>query len=71
MAITKTTVLLDIRDKITEKLQKEGRTLRWLSKTTEINYNTLYGILYQKTTKLSPDKIVSINEALGTEFTED
>ena len=71
MAITKQKVKVDIRDLITNKMTKEGRKLRWLSTTANINYNTLYAILIQRTTKLSKDKIDSINKALGTDFKED
>ena len=53
---------------ILEHLESIERSLLWLSKKTEIPYGTLYGIFYQKTMKLTPEKLELINKALETEF---
>lgn len=58
----------DIRDVIKEHLESEERSLAWLSRKTEINYNTLYSIMVHKTITLSEENLKKINTALDTEF---
>lgn len=59
---------LDLRDVIMDKMNKEGRTLAWLAKEMDINYNTLYSVLIHKTISLSEINKAKINEVLGTDF---
>ena len=60
--------LTDVRDMITAHLLSDDRSLKWLSKKTGINYNTMYSIFTQKITRLSADKLENINSVLGTSF---
>lgn len=64
----KTKVLVDTRDLIMDKMIDEGRTMKWLSDKTDINYNTLYSILKRKIFPLTLETLASINFALGTKF---
>lgn len=59
---------LDLRDVIMDKMNREGRTLAWLAKEMEINYNTLYSVLIHKTISLSDHNKGKINEVLGTDY---
>jgi lambda repressor-like predicted transcriptional regulator len=59
---------VDTRDEIVAYLKEEERSIAWLSKKTEINYNTLYSILVQKIIALSKTNLKKINEVLGTSF---
>jgi len=54
--------------KILLKLEELERPLRWLSKKCEFNYNTFYGIMRQRTTKLSDKYLDKINEVLETNY---
>jgi hypothetical protein len=58
----------ELVDKIWLKLEEIERPLFWLAEKTGINYNTLYGIMRQKTTKISDKYLPSINEILDTDF---
>lgn len=60
---------VDTKTLILEKLKTEERSLKWLSRKTGINYNTLYGIMAYPHLTFSKDKIDKINEVLGTNFT--
>lgn len=64
----KAVIVKDIREQINDERIKQGRTLTWLAKTIEINYNTLYSIIVQKTINLTDDTKEKINDALGTNF---
>lgn len=59
---------IDIRDKINDEIKVQGRKLTWLADTVEINYNTLYSIIVQKTITLTDETREKINDALGTDF---
>ncbi len=61
-------VEFDKRDAIREYLEKEERTLAWLSRKTGINYGTLYYCLIHRLFKISDVNLKKINEALGTDF---
>lgn len=56
-------------DLISEHLNKEERTLAWLSRKTDIAYGTMYSIFVHRIVSLSQDKLDKINEILGTKFT--
>ena len=56
---------MDVRDTIMDKLKSEERSMAWLSKKTGIGYYTVYQILKQKTTKLSPERLYLIKKALN------
>lgn len=58
----------DTRDLVLNHLKKYGSTISWLSKETGIPYNTLYAILKLKTTNISEERMISINNVLGTKF---
>lgn len=58
----------EIVDKIWLKLEEIERPLYWLAEKAEINYNTLYGIMRQRTYKISDKYLPSINDVLGTDF---
>lgn len=66
--MNKTKSKRDVRDQIMDRMEGEGRTLTWLSRTTNIPYDTLYSCLKKKLFSLSEDNLESINEALGTDF---
>lgn len=66
--MAKTKTLVDTRDLIMNKMIEEGRSMKWLSDKSEINYNTLYSILKRKIFPLSDEMLSSINSALGTKF---
>lgn len=66
--MAKEKVIEDARDLIKNKMEDEGRTLKWLSDKTEINYNTLHSCIYRKLFTLSQENLDLINEALGTDF---
>ena len=59
---------IDVRDKINDEIKSQGRKLTWLADTVEINYNTLYSIIVQKTISLTDETKEKINDALGTDF---
>ena len=59
---------IDVRDEILNHLEKIERSLMWLSKKADINYNTMYSIFIQKTIELSEDKLKKINTMLETKF---
>ncbi len=56
-------------DLITDHLEKEERTLAWLSRKIDIPYGTMYSIFVHRIVSLSQDKLDKINDALGTAFT--
>jgi len=58
----------DVRELIDNKMTDEGRTLKWLSDKTEINYNTLHACIVRKLFTLSDENLIKINEALGTTY---
>lgn len=60
--------LQDVRDSIMEKMEAEGRTLKWLSETTNINYNTIHSCLVRKLFSLSQKNLDKINQALLSDF---
>lgn len=62
------TKVIDTRDRINEKMESEGRTLRWLADQTEINYNSLYSCIKRKIFPLNKDWLKRINKALETEY---
>ena len=59
----------DARDLIMAKMTAEGRTMKWLSEITEIDYNYLYPCLVRKNYNLKQEVLDAINEALETNFT--
>ncbi len=59
---------IDVRDKIMGWLDHNERNFVWLEDKTGINYHTLYSIIKLKHALISDDKLVKINEALGTKF---
>ncbi|HXS61098.1 MAG TPA: hypothetical protein VN703_09855 [Candidatus Sulfopaludibacter sp.] len=59
---------IDIRDKIMNKMNKEGRKLSWLASETGINYNTIYSILIHKIIALSDENKSKMVSALGEDF---
>lgn len=66
--MSKKKLLADARDEIVEFMEHTGRKLKWLADVTDINYNTLFSILKQKTISLSQDNLDKINKALDTDF---
>lgn len=60
--------LTDIRDIIKQRMIDEGRKLTWLSKITDIPYDTLNSCIKKKLFSLSEENLRKINEALGTTF---
>lgn len=58
----------NVLDLILDELGKQERDLAWLSRKTEIPYGTIYSIFTHRLFKLKQDKLNSINEALGTQF---
>lgn len=66
MASQKT--ITDARDLIMNKMEKEGRTLTWLSVATKIPYNSLYACLKKKSFLLSESNLNKINLALETDY---
>jgi predicted transcriptional regulator len=59
---------MDVRIEIANYIDSTGRKLTWLADETGIPYNTLYAILKLKTTQLSKDRLVLINQSLQTKF---
>jgi len=66
--MAKEKVLTDIRDVIMKQMKDEGRSLTWLSKKTEISYDTIYSCLVKKLFSLSQDNLDKVNEALETDY---
>lgn len=60
--------ITDVRDTINVWLAEQDRTIHWLAKKADINYSTLYSILFQKIIKMSEEKLDKINDVLGTDF---
>lgn len=56
---------MDVRDTIMDILKNQERSMAWLSKKTGIGYYTIYQILKQKTTRLSPERLSLIKKALN------
>lgn len=63
-----TVVKKDTRDVIIAHLKSDQRSLRWLSEKTGYKYSTLYSIFIQRLSKLSNDRLDTINFHLGTKF---
>ena len=59
---------MDVTEKIINHLKEIDRTLGWLAKMTEYNYNTLYSALVKKSMKLTDERLQKINWILGTKF---
>ena len=59
----------NVKDLILLHLEVEERPLAWLSRKTEIPYPTLYSIFIQRIMNLSDKNLEKINEAMGTDFT--
>ena len=66
--MAKEKVVEDVRDTIMNKMEGEGRSLKWLSDKTEINYNTLHSCISRKLFTLSQENLDKINEALETDY---
>lgn len=58
----------DVRTSIMAKMKSEGRSLKWLSEKTEINYNTIHSCLVRKLFSVSQDNLDKINKALEADF---
>lgn len=58
----------DVRQIIMNKMDREGRTLQWLSNETGINYNTLHSCIKRLLFSLSQENLEKINKALGTTY---
>lgn len=59
----------DNRDLIQEYLNKNDRSLLWLSKKTGIPYATMYSCFIQRNFKISEENLSIINKVLKTDFT--
>jgi len=59
---------LNVKDEILLYLEKEERTLAWLSRKIDIPYPTLYSIFIQRIMNLSDTNLGKINRALNTDF---
>ena len=59
----------DARDLIMAKMTAEGRTMKWLSEITSIEYNYLYNCLVRQNFNIKQEVLDSINKVLETNFT--
>lgn len=56
---------MGIGKRIKTYLDEQKKTVRWLSKQTGINENTLYAMIKRDSDKISPESVVKISEALS------
>lgn len=66
--MAKQKVITDTRDEIVAELEKQERTVTWLSTKTKIAYTTLYNTLKHKISKLDQTRLDKINAVLKTDF---
>lgn len=66
--MAKSKVITDVRDDIMEEIEKQERTVTWLSKKTGIPYTTMYNILKHKISSLDENQLRLINNILNTKF---
>lgn len=60
--------IADVSDRILDKLEELERNMMWLSKKTEIPYNSLYSLLVRKDYDMSQENLKKINAVLETDF---
>lgn len=61
----------DTRDIILNWLEKEERTLAWLSTKSTIPYGTIYSIFKQRTFDLNEERLKLINDGTNQSFIKD
>lgn len=59
---------VDVRDLITDHLEKDERNLAWLAKKTKLSYGHLYFVLVKKERELTEGNKEAINKILNTSF---
>lgn len=58
----------DVRDVILAYLKDNERSLSWLCRKCNFSYNTMYNCFTHRHFDLTDDRLIVINETLGTKF---